>query len=168
MSRLEAQCVEHITIYHKRITKSRGIRNDEDSTTGPQLRQRRDLPIFKTSPESSSSARTAPTSPTTAERQKAILTTTAQRAQSETKITPKSTDWKAYASTVRKSRLARVFGRAAAGCLWMPQYKRAAALLVLLGTGRRWLHQTRGDIFLSGIPRLESGRHTQEVARENS
>ncbi|KAL4403214.1 hypothetical protein CABS03_15427 [Colletotrichum abscissum] len=30
MSRLEAQCVEHITIYHKRITKSRGIRNDED------------------------------------------------------------------------------------------------------------------------------------------
>ncbi|KAK1452373.1 hypothetical protein CTAM01_17292 [Colletotrichum tamarilloi] len=101
MSRLEAQCVEHITIYHKRITKSRGIRNDEDTTTGPRLRQRRDLPIFKTSPESSSSARTAPTSPTTAARQKAILTTTAQKAQSETKTTPNSTDWKAYASTLR-------------------------------------------------------------------
>ncbi|KAK0367496.1 hypothetical protein CTAM01_17252 [Colletotrichum tamarilloi] len=40
--------VEHITIYHKRITKSRGIRNDEDTTTGPRLRQRRDLPIYKT------------------------------------------------------------------------------------------------------------------------
>ncbi|KAK1489745.1 hypothetical protein CABS01_17147 [Colletotrichum abscissum] len=66
--------VEHITIYHKRITKSRGIRNDEDTTTGPRLRQRRDLPIYKTS---SSSARTAPTSPTAAARQKAILTTTA-------------------------------------------------------------------------------------------
>ncbi|KAL4403292.1 hypothetical protein CABS03_15351 [Colletotrichum abscissum] len=80
MSRLEAQYVEHITIYHKRITKSRGIRNDEDIYHWAKTPA--------TTPESSSSAPTAPTSPTTAERQKAILTTTAQKAQSETKTTP--------------------------------------------------------------------------------
>ncbi|KAL4403329.1 hypothetical protein CABS03_15308 [Colletotrichum abscissum] len=70
------------------LPKAAASATTRTSTTGPRLRQRRDLPIFKTSPESSSSARTAPTSPTTAERQKAILTTTAQKAQSETKTTP--------------------------------------------------------------------------------